>query len=33
MPTAGIGTEDAIKKYIWKQSEESRKEVSEGAAF
>lgn len=31
--TVGNVTEDAIKKYIRKQSEESRKEESEGAAF
>ena len=31
--TVGNVTEDAIKKYIQEQSEESRKEESEGAAF
>ena len=31
--TIGNVTEDAIKKYIQEQSEESRKEESEGAAF
>ena len=31
--TVGNLTEDAIKKYIQEQSEESRKEESEGAAF
>ena len=31
--TVGNITEDAIKKYIREQSEESRKEESEGAAF
>ena len=31
--TVGNVTEDAIKKYIREQSEESRKEESEGAAF
>jgi putative transposase len=31
--TVGNITEDAIKKYILEQSEESRKEESEGAAF
>lgn len=31
--TVGNVTEDAIKKYIRDQSEESRKEESEGAAF
>ncbi len=31
--TVGNITEDAIKKYIKEQSEESRKEDSEGAAF
>lgn len=31
--TVGNLTEDAIKKYIQEQSEESRKEDSEGAAF
>ena len=31
--TVGNVTEDAIKKYIREQSEESRKEDSEGAAF
>lgn len=31
--TIGNITEDAIKKYIQEQSEESRKEDSEGAAF
>ncbi len=33
MATVGNITEDAIKKYIKEQSEESRKEDSEGAAF
>ncbi len=31
--TVGNITEDTIKKYIKEQSEESRKEDSEGAAF
>ena len=31
--TVGNVTEDAIKKYIREQSEESQKEDSEGAAF
>ncbi len=31
--TVGKITEDAIKKYIQEQSEESRREDSEGAAF
>ncbi len=31
--TVGNITEDAIKKYIQEQSDESRKEDSEGAAF
>lgn len=31
--TVGNITGDAIKKYIWEQSEELRKEESEGAAF
>lgn len=31
--TVGNVTEDAIKKYIREQSEESRKEESEGVAF
>ncbi len=31
--TIGNVTEEAIKKYITEQSEESRKEDSEGAAF
>ena len=31
--TVGNITEDAIKKYISEQSEESRKEDSDGAAF
>lgn len=31
--TVGNVTEDAIKRYIQDQSEESRKEESEGAAF
>lgn len=31
--TVGNVTEDAIKKYIQEQSEEFRKEESEGAAF
>ena len=31
--TVGNLTEEAIKKYIAEQSEESRKEDSEGAAF
>ncbi len=31
--TVGNVTEDAIKKYSQEQSEESRKEESEGAAF
>ena len=31
--TIGNETEDAIKKYITEQSEEARKEDSEGAAF
>ncbi len=31
--TVGNVTEDAIKKYIQEESEESRKEESEGAAF
>lgn len=31
--TAGNISEDAVKKYIREQSEESRKEESEGSAF
>ncbi len=33
MAAVGNVTEDAVKKYIQEQSEEVRKEESEGAAF